>query len=607
MGGLGGRLPGRYQVPALDEAKAGVNAPRPGNAPGSPDPYAPGSEWTAGAGTDAQTIDQLEKERRQAINRTSAQRKNMATTMFEDWVNARFGGALMQVGPDVVDERTGVSYAGTTAAKGVPIRGRDSTGSDMERLIMAMGKLDSAGISRIQRMLFQGGFYPGSAYTKSADIQWGLWDPISQDALGMALEMAATNNVTNFDTFLEEQRIRFAREGTTADARNVAAELGVSESNARTVDIQLTDPDSVRLMAETSARELLGRKPTEAELNKITASLHARQRDYQTGLADVESRMAQAEMGGDGASDNLALLRAEKDFDLTPSGNGGPNLNQSQADIVQTIIDVAGRMGLGDEYVVAAITAGIVESGLTNTTKGLPNKKGDYSIGVFQQHGHYGTKEQRLNVAWSTQKFFEEALRYDGSTIGEWVANTQRPAKQFRGRYDEVLDDALGIFTTHTGRSAQARAAAGAAAGRVGGGAVSIRQAEAAGAKARVIVPPTREERARDAGRVSGRPGAVSIRQAEAAAGTQSSGRTLASRTGVEKEDRADAHLWLNSVLNNSMADPIFRESMVVNPQDHIDMELRRSDPKAYETRQAALRAIDFMSMLGAGGGMVSG
>lgn len=510
----------------------------------------------------------------QARKRAKA-RANAGSSMFATFLDGLFGGGMAQVDPET----------GATVGTGLKMDGRDGI-SSMEHLINRMSSLDAAQISYLQRRLYQGGFYGATSYTNSANIQWGLWDPQSMQALSSAIEQAGVNQVDNFDRFLDEQRIRFSRTGTNVEGRNVAGEIEEATGQG-TVDIELLDPAKIQLMAESSAIELLGRKPTEQELSRITASLHKRQRESQIRFA--ESAASEQRRGQPDLSENAALLRGDRAFDLPAVDGQAPQLDREQATNVQVIMQVAAKMGLGDEYVLAAISAAIVESGLRNLGHGDRD-----SIGMYQQRNHYGTKAQRMDPYWSTQKFFEEALRYDGKTIGEWVANTQRPAKQYRGRYDEVMGQAVAIFAERKGGGPNA--AAGAAAGR--------------GRWWRGVPGPAERATATNKPGPSGPLGRGWDALTGAVRGAVESRPGLGFNGSPQRDPNADAPpgaFWLSSMLGSSSGDPVFREAYSVDPQAQIEMELRNSDPKAYETRRAAMKAVEFFSLLAAGGGHASG
>lgn len=103
--------------------------------------------------------------------------------------------------------------------------------------------------------------------------------------------------------------------------------------------------------------------------------------------------------------------------------------------VVNQIKRIAKRRGLPERYVVGALATGIVESGLQD----LPGGDAD-SYGFRQQresiYGRQPLKKQINNL-------FNEFAQYDkGQSLGELIADVQRPAAQYRGRYAQVLDQA---------------------------------------------------------------------------------------------------------------------------------------------------------------------
>lgn len=112
--------------------------------------------------------------------------------------------------------------------------------------------------------------------------------------------------------------------------------------------------------------------------------------------------------------------------------------------IAQIILSTGRSMGAPPIALVAAIEAGLVESGLQNLNYGDRD-----SIGVFQQRPSqgWGTRKQIMDPRYAARKFFEKAIplakRWTG-TPGALAQAVQRSA--FPGRYDERESEALGII-----------------------------------------------------------------------------------------------------------------------------------------------------------------
>lgn len=503
-------------------------------------------------------------------------------SLIQRWLADTFGlNITSQTVPGVDANNMPIERRASTA---IDMDGAGTVGGSLDTVLTSIASMSEAQISYLQRRLFQAGFYRSAVYDNASSIHWGMIDNATLDALNAAVDKAAINQVDNFDQFLENERHRFGLDGVAADGQTVTgAGGGTGGSGDRPViDIVLSDPDAIRLTAESTAVELLGRKPTEAELAAITSSLHARQREYQTAR---QTPVGGAVPGGDGAAlgGTATLMGGERDFTLPPGTGEVPGLDPEQLGVVNTIVQVGTQMGLSEEYIVGAISAGIVESGLRNLDFGDRD-----SLGVFQQRPSqgWGSPEQVTDVAYAARKFYEAMLRADGADLGELVANTQRPAEEFRGRYADVMDQAVDILAFATGRTADARVGAGP-------DATSIRQVE------RTTQPVTQP------GRIG--PDTASIRQAE----RRPSPRPLSvhgpADGPIPHDDLPDGAMWFDDVLGGSRLDPIYRESMAVDQNAHIEMALRNADPKAYETRQAALKAVEFFALLGAGGGMTRG
>lgn len=105
------------------------------------------------------------------------------------------------------------------------------------------------------------------------------------------------------------------------------------------------------------------------------------------------------------------------------------------------------------------VMAALVESGLSNLDHGHAD-----SLGFFQMRtsvwgsGEYAGYEDKpeLQVKWFIdqalaikQRRLEEGLAgfgTDPSGFGEWIADVERPAEQYRGRYQERLDQARALL-----------------------------------------------------------------------------------------------------------------------------------------------------------------
>lgn len=476
------------------------------------------------------------------------------TPTARDWLNQTFGGGVV----------------GSGAGEDMPMTGLGAAaGTSLSDVVAQVQGMNQAELSFLQRRLFQAGFYSSTVYGNAVDIDWGSIDTHTVEALQAAFEKAGTNQVTNFDQFLLAESARFRRDGVTADGTDLGSVARGAQSEQSIVDILLEDPDAIKLTAEAVGTELLGRKPTEAELGRITAKIH----DEQTRVAKERNRQLGNGMGGANPyAETEALLGGDMAIEGGYTPEPGVKLTAEQYDNARIIMEVGNQMGLSEEYIVGALSAAIVESGLRNINYGDRD-----SVGLFQQRTSqgWGTIEQILDPRYSARKFYEAMLRASGDTLGERVANTQRPAKEYRGRYAEQMNKAAGILDLMVSfKPTPAQADRPGSSRPVGGRAASS--------------GPANPRQADLGSRLT--PGGVSSVGAGA--------------SPIPKEPD-DQPFWLGTMVGNSQSDPIFNTVMDVDVDASIAEELRRTDPVAYETRQAAVRAYEFFAMLGAGGGLV--
>jgi hypothetical protein len=116
-------------------------------------------------------------------------------------------------------------------------------------------------------------------------------------------------------------------------------------------------------------------------------------------------------------------------------------LNSQQRRVLATILAVGRRKGATPRELKAAVETGLVESGLTNPSGGDRDSAG------FRQERRSLYRDP-TSVKHSAERFFDEARaanRGHGSA-GQLAANVQRPAAQYRGRYDERSSEAEGLL-----------------------------------------------------------------------------------------------------------------------------------------------------------------
>jgi hypothetical protein len=124
------------------------------------------------------------------------------------------------------------------------------------------------------------------------------------------------------------------------------------------------------------------------------------------------------------------------------------------------IIDEGRRRGITDRGIKIALATAIVESSLlVLANDGDPASLNyphdgvghDYdSVGLFQQRPPWGSAAVRMDPAGSAGLFYAALARlnYNSSahSAGWYAAEVQRPAAQYRGRYDEEFPGASRLY-----------------------------------------------------------------------------------------------------------------------------------------------------------------
>jgi hypothetical protein len=137
-------------------------------------------------------------------------------------------------------------------------------------------------------------------------------------------------------------------------------------------------------------------------------------------------------------------------LDLGDVGGGYPGDSASQAEVAAWMGSAAQQRGLPAEL---PVMAALVESNLRNLNYGDAD-----SVGFFQMRssiwnrGPYAgyADHPELQLRWFLDK--AEAVEREGrgsndpSGYGEWIANVENPAAQYRGRYQLRLEEARGLL-----------------------------------------------------------------------------------------------------------------------------------------------------------------
>lgn len=121
-------------------------------------------------------------------------------------------------------------------------------------------------------------------------------------------------------------------------------------------------------------------------------------------------------------------------------GSNGPlpGLTPAASHNARVVLRQGTKAGATRKDKLAAAETGLVESHFEN----LPGGTSD-SQGWRQERASIYPNPR--NVKAGAQRFFSEAKEQSGATAGELAANVQRPAEQYRGRYDEERPKANAI------------------------------------------------------------------------------------------------------------------------------------------------------------------
>jgi hypothetical protein len=147
-----------------------------------------------------------------------------------------------------------------------------------------------------------------------------------------------------------------------------------------------------------------------------------------------------------------AVHAAAASVDLTDAASAYPGDNASQAALAQWLGKQAQQAGLPPEL---PVMASLVESGVKNLNFGDRDSVGFFQmrVGIWNQGAYAGFPDHpELQAKW----FIDHALAVkreaiaagdahfgkDPAKFGEWIADVERPAEQFRGRYQLRLDEA---------------------------------------------------------------------------------------------------------------------------------------------------------------------
>jgi len=145
----------------------------------------------------------------------------------------------------------------------------------------------------------------------------------------------------------------------------------------------------------------------------------------------------------DGASGDFAdeAQKAAEALNEELTQDMAGNMSARTTTCAKEVVEAAQARDMGQDAAAIAMSTVIVETHLNNYTGGDRD-----SVGLFQQRNHYGSQDDRLDVGWATEAFFDElnAVYPDGSwegeSLGEVAQDVQRSA--YPDRYHDQIDDA---------------------------------------------------------------------------------------------------------------------------------------------------------------------
>ena len=153
------------------------------------------------------------------------------------------------------------------------------------------------------------------------------------------------------------------------------------------------------------------------------------------------------------ASDGVAAAS----IDLTNAATDYPGDDASQAELAKWLAKQAEKAGLPPEL---PVMASLVESGVKNLNFGDADSVGFFQmrVGIWNQGAYAGYPDKpELQAKW----FIDQALAVkrkaiaggdanfgkDPAKFGEWIANVEQPAAQYRGRYQLRLGEARKLLS----------------------------------------------------------------------------------------------------------------------------------------------------------------
>ena len=142
--------------------------------------------------------------------------------------------------------------------------------------------------------------------------------------------------------------------------------------------------------------------------------------------------------------------------DLSGVPDAYPGDDASKADLAKWLAKEAQKAGLPPEL---PVMASLVESGVANLNHGDADSVGFFQMRVgLHNNGKYAgfPTDPQKQIQWfiDNAEAVKKARIASGNTTfetdpnqwGEWIADTEKPAEQYRGRYQERLAEAQSLI-----------------------------------------------------------------------------------------------------------------------------------------------------------------
>lgn len=260
--------------------------------------------------------------------------------------------------------------------------------------------------------------------------------------------------------------VDWAKKGTTGgdgihatpDGYKKRADLVYSVLKDNSTDSNVTDGSAPSNLNEGSFSTLLFETlkqighwdPETILIEKLPTDLFVRMSELYVQITEDQAALKTV------VDDLMRKIVGEGDF----GGNnqGSVDLSGIDGTVPETVYKVGVRMKVSAKFLLAAMMTGLVEAPI-NGGKSFGNPKGGDLTGVpgapttrqsagWRQEtvsSHPGV--DRNDVPRAAERFYNECKQFDrGQSASELAADVQRPAAQYRGRYEEVRSTATTLL-----------------------------------------------------------------------------------------------------------------------------------------------------------------